>query len=178
MTIAMPVVLGVMLALALAAFANRRSAHHAVHVYATALIVAALIYVAFALIGRASGAWLLVEVGGVALFGAAAVVGRRTWVPCLAIGWAAHVAWDLALHRRGAGAVYTPVWYPWLCVGFDLTLAAYILALGVEECNEHIDRCPDTVEGSRGLFAEDTGVCRPTRLITLDDNTAARYCFA
>ena len=59
-----------------------------------------------------------------ALFGAAAVVGRRTWVPCLAIGWAAHVAWDLARHRSGAGAVYTPAWYPWLCVGFDLTLAA------------------------------------------------------
>jgi len=131
MTIAMPVVLGGMLALALAAFANRRSAYHAVRVYATALIVAALIYVAFALIGRASGAWLLVEMGGVALFGAAAVVGRRTWVPCLAVGWAAHVAWDLALHRSGPGAVYTPVWYPWLCVGFDLTLAACILTFSV-----------------------------------------------
>jgi hypothetical protein len=131
MTIAIPVVLGVMLALALAAFANRRSADYAVRVYATALIVAALIYVAFALIGRASEAWLLVEVGGVALFGAAAVVGRRTWVPCLAVGWAAHVAWDLALHRSGPGAVYTPVWYPWLCVGFDLTLAACILTFSV-----------------------------------------------
>ena len=131
MTIAMPVVLGGMLALALAAFANRRSAHHAVRVYATALIVTALIYVAFALIGRASRAWLLVEMGGVALFGAAAAVGRRVWSPTLAIGWAAHVAWDLALHRSGAGAVYTPAWYPWFCVGFDLTLAACILTRGV-----------------------------------------------
>jgi hypothetical protein len=131
MTIAMPVVLGGMLALALAAFANRRSAHHAVRVYATALIVAALIYVAFALIGRASGAWLLVEMGGVALFGAAAAVGRRVWSPTLAIGWAAHVAWDLALHRIGDGAAYTPWWYPWFCVGFDLTLAACILTFSV-----------------------------------------------
>ena len=46
----------------------------------------------------------------------------------LAAGWAAHVAWDVLLHLSGAGAEYTPHWYPWLCVSFDLVMAGAVLA--------------------------------------------------
>lgn len=136
MNIAIPIVLGVMLALVLAAVAQRRSTQYALRVYAIGLFVAALIYLAFALVGQARGRWLLIEGSGVALFGAAAAVGLRVRPLLLALGWAAHVVWDLALHRIGPGAAYTPAWYPWLCVGFDLTLAAIILTRGVMALHE------------------------------------------
>lgn len=121
------VLAGVVLALLLASTANRGIAARAQRIYAVALIVAALVYVAFGLLGNADAHWLLLEGAGVALFGATALLGLRRWPAVLAAGWTAHVVWDLALHLDGAGAAYTPSWYPWLCVGFDLALAATIL---------------------------------------------------
>jgi uncharacterized protein DUF6010 len=94
--------------------------------YALGLAIAAVIYVAFALVGPANGTWLAVETLGVARYGAAAWVGRGSPV-VLGIGWAAHAAWDVLLHLGGAGALYTPGWYPWACVGFDLVVAVELV---------------------------------------------------
>ena len=47
----------------------------------------------------------------------------------LAAGWALHIAWDMTLHLRGAGAEYTPTWYPWACLSFDLVIAGAVLVL-------------------------------------------------
>jgi hypothetical protein len=38
-----------------------------------------------------------------------------------------HVLWDVSLHLSGAGAMYTPDWYPWGCVSFDLVVAGAVL---------------------------------------------------
>ena len=92
-----------------------------VRLYAGALIVAALVYVGFSAIGEPSR--LPLEALGLALFGVVAAVGARRWPLLVGIGWAAHVAWDLALHPPGV-ADGVPWWYPPLCVGFDLVVAA------------------------------------------------------
>jgi hypothetical protein len=99
--------------------------------YIIGLVVTALIYVAFALIGRADARSLRVEAVGVLLYGAMAWAGGRWSAALLALGWALHPVWDVALHLEGAGAAYTPDWYPWGCISFDLMVAGAVLAAGV-----------------------------------------------
>jgi hypothetical protein len=97
--------------------------------YAIGLVVAALIYFVFGLAGGASARWLAVESLGVIIYGALAWAGLR-WRPwLLSLGWGTHVTWDVLLHLNGAGAEYTPAWYPWLCVSFDLVIAVAALSL-------------------------------------------------
>jgi hypothetical protein len=98
--------------------------------YAVGLGVTALIYFVFALFGAAGGRSLVLEAAGVLLYGAAAWLGFRVSAAVLALGWAMHVVWDVALHLQGAGAGYTPFWYPWGCVSFDLMVAGAVLATG------------------------------------------------
>ena len=95
--------------------------------YAIGLAVTALLYVAFALIGGPSAQALGLEAAGVVLYGAAAWLGYRKSAILLALGWALHPVWDVALHLQGAGAGYTPGWYPWGCVSFDLMVAGAVL---------------------------------------------------
>jgi hypothetical protein len=98
--------------------------------YAIGLLITALIYVIFPLIGRASARSLALEALGLLIYGAAAWIGYRKSVELLALGWAMHVVWDVALHLQGAGAGYTPDWYPWGCVSFDLIVAGAVLTIG------------------------------------------------
>jgi hypothetical protein len=98
--------------------------------YAIGLAVTALIYVVFALIGRAGPRSLALEAVGLLLYGAAAWLGFRKSAALLALGWAMHPVWDVALHLQGAGAGYTPDWYPWGCVSFDLLVAGAVLTAG------------------------------------------------
>jgi hypothetical protein len=115
---AIAVAAGVALAVPYVFYARR------VH-FAAGLVVAALIYVGFA-IARGTTGSLLVELGGVALFTAIAFLGMRYSRWFLAAGWAAHVGWDLFLHPVDTSS-YAPWWYPALCLGFDLAVAAGIL---------------------------------------------------
>jgi hypothetical protein len=118
---ALAVVFALILRLPLVRDASRR--------HAVALLVAALIYVAFAVAGGSAGG-IAVEMMGVTAFGGIALLGYRRRSPALlALGWALHPLWDVALHSSGAGLLYTPFGYPPLCVGFDLALAA-LIALG------------------------------------------------
>lgn len=119
-------IIGIVLATAFLLW-TRGQADGGRRVYAIGLGVTALIYVAFALIGGASGRSLALEGAGVLLYGAVAWLGFRASAALLALGWALHVVWDVALHLQGAGAVYTPGWYPWGCVSFDLMVAGAVL---------------------------------------------------
>jgi hypothetical protein len=96
-------------------------------VYAVGLVVTAAVYVVLALRGGASARWVGIEILGFAAYGAAALIGLRSFPLLLAVGWALHVAWDVLLHLNGAGAAFTPSWYPWLCVSFDLVIAVAVL---------------------------------------------------
>jgi hypothetical protein len=127
-TVSLALLAGLILSLLLARVASRKDARAERAVYAIGLLVAALLYLGFALGGGASGKWVTAEAVGVALYGIAALVGFARWPAVLAAGWAAHVGWDVLLHLDGAGAAYTPAWYPWLCVSFDLVIAGAVLA--------------------------------------------------
>ncbi len=112
------------LVLAARFFAPRRE----LFVYGVGLGITAVAYVVFALQRGAPARHLGLELVGAALFGSAAVLGTRRWPALLALGWTAHVAWDLFLHYAN-GPAFAPVWYPWFCVGFDLFIGGYIAGL-------------------------------------------------
>jgi hypothetical protein len=95
-------------------------------ILAIGLVVAALIYIGFALIGDAGLSWIATEVSGVAIYGFFAVLGlchSKWW---FMLGWLAHPIWDVWLHFVGSGVMFTPIWYSSACVSFDLFVAAYI----------------------------------------------------
>jgi hypothetical protein len=120
---------GIIFSLTLVRLARTKGPEGESRIYAIGLVTAALIYLSFGLVGGVSASWLAVESLGVIIYGAVAWVGLR-WQPSfLALGWAAHVAWDVLLHLNGAGAEYTPAWYPWLCISFDLVIAGAVVAL-------------------------------------------------
>lgn len=98
--------------------------------YAIGLAVTALIYVAFPVIGGADSRSLGLEAVGLLLYGAAAWIGFRKSTALLALGWALHSVWDVALHLQGAGAAYTPDWYPWGCTSFDLVVGGAVFVAG------------------------------------------------
>jgi hypothetical protein len=127
MTILLALLAGFVMAAVFLTWARRKRPDHARRLYALGLLIAALIYVAFALAGHGSARWVALELIGVLLYGGAAWIGLRTAPLVLALGWAAHVGWDVLLHVRGDGAAYTPDWYPWFCVSFDLIVAGATL---------------------------------------------------
>ena len=123
-----PLVIGIVLAFAFLTW-TRKQPDAGRRIYAIGLGVTALIYFGFALVGRAGARSLALEALGVLLYGAAAWVGFRRSAALLALGWAMHVVWDVALHLQGAGAEYTPGWYPWGCLSFDLVVAGAVLTI-------------------------------------------------
>ncbi len=114
---------GVALAAALAAAVRRLAPRSEVRYWAAALVVVALVYLSFALTAGGAGAWR--EVLGVAVFGAIAAAGARGQPRLIALGWAAHAAWDVGFHLL-APAGYAPAGYAAVCLGFDLAVAAYL----------------------------------------------------
>ena len=94
-------------------------------VLALGLVVAAALYPAFVLTGVGGGPFLL-EVAGVTAFAVPAWAGVVISPVFLAVGWAAHVGWDVGLHL--VGPAHGPGWYAALCIGFDLVVVAAVLA--------------------------------------------------
>ena len=90
--------------------------------YAIGLVVAALIYVGFALFSD-SLRWILIELAGVAMCAIFVWLGLRKSGWFLAVGWALHPLWDAGLHYS---TQVVPHWYIGACIGFDLLVAGYI----------------------------------------------------
>lgn len=97
--------------------------------FAATMVIAALIYVIFALAGIAAGTatagWFGTEFVGLLLFLIPAWLGYKGRPLALAFGWLLHLFWDAALHG-GPGTQFVPGHYPGFCVGFDLVFAAFI----------------------------------------------------
>lgn len=110
---------GVALAVPYVLFARRA------RVFGVGLMVAAVVYVGFAVAGG-TGREVLTEAIGVVVFATLTVLGIRRSGYFLALGWAAHVGWDVLLHPMNASS-YVPWWYPAMCIGFDLVVAAAIV---------------------------------------------------
>ena len=126
MTKAIALLIGTLLSLALVGLARRYPPKEERYLYAIGLVIAAVIYFVFGVVGGTNSTWLGIEALGVLLYSVAAWAGlRRPWL--LAIGWAAHVAWDLALHLSCVGSEFTPNWYPWFCAPVDLIVAIAVL---------------------------------------------------
>ena len=93
-----PILAGAALGALFAVAARRHGGAGELRVFGLGLVVAALIYVGLAL-PTADGRWLMLETAGVAVFGGIAWLGlmRPGW---LAVGWMAHVIWDVGLHQQ------------------------------------------------------------------------------
>ena len=93
--------------------------------YSNGLLIAAVIYLFFALVPFDAG-WLGVEALGVVAYGILVWLGRHVSFYFVAVGWLLHPLWDVALHLRGPGRHIVPDWYAIACVSFDVLLAAVI----------------------------------------------------
>ncbi len=93
--------------------------------YSNGLLIAAAIYLLFALIA-VDAAWLGVEALGVVAYGTFVWLGRRFSFYFVAAGWLLHPIWDVGLHLRGPGRHVAPDWYAIACVSFDVLLAIVI----------------------------------------------------
>ncbi|HUP90353.1 MAG TPA: DUF6010 family protein [Longimicrobiales bacterium] len=95
---------------------------------AAGLVVAGLIYIAFALSAGANAAVPIEAIGTFlcAAFVTAAVV-RKSYI-ILALGWALHPAWDVLAHT-GERATYAPGWYVPFCIVVDVVIAAVLIAV-------------------------------------------------
>ncbi|PCJ51470.1 MAG: hypothetical protein COA73_17325 [Candidatus Hydrogenedentota bacterium] len=113
--------------------------------WAAGLFVAALIYVAFLLLG-ASGHWLWIEPAGAVVYGGVALLGARRFPMLVGIGWLLHGFWDVGLHL-GDRAHFVPYWYPGACLGYDLTAGVYLITR-VPAWKDMSSTNPDTLESS------------------------------
>jgi hypothetical protein len=120
-----PILLGAVLGGLFVLAARRCTSTGETRLLAFGLLIAAFIYVVLALPG-ADWRWLGLEAAGLGVFGLLAWLGVRASLWWLALGWVAHVGWDVGLHLERTQAVVAP-WYPLGCVGFDLLVAGYLL---------------------------------------------------
>jgi len=103
---------------------------YAAHLLFVVLLIAALVYVRFAIRADAGSGWILTEVAGVVVFGVMGWMGLRWSIWWLAAAWALHPVWDLGLHYFGSGTSFVdPLRYPIPCVSFDLIVAGYVAHL-------------------------------------------------
>ena len=121
-----PILVGAVLGGLFALLARRQGDTGELRLLALGLVVTALIYVGLAL-AATDGRWLVVEAAGLALFAGLAWLGVQSARWWLALGWAAHVGWDVGLHLDRAQPL-VGAWYPLFCVGFDLIVAGFLLS--------------------------------------------------
>jgi hypothetical protein len=124
------VIVGVLGAIGLVGIARSFAPRRELLVYGVGLGITAVAYVVLGLQRGAPASHLGLELVGAGVYGTAAVLGTRRWPVLLAVGWTAHVAWDLFFHYA-SGPGFAPVWYPWFCVGFDLPVGGYIAGLAM-----------------------------------------------
>lgn len=129
MALVLEVVVGVLFAIACVAVARRFGPRVEMRLYATGLIITAIIYVLFAIVGGADRYGTAVEVAGLLPFAGITWLGVRYSARWLAIGWAAHAIWDVGLHLVAGTPPFVPGWYPMMCVGFDFFIAGRILSV-------------------------------------------------
>jgi hypothetical protein len=121
-----PLLVGLVLAVAVAGYASLAKLDRSRAFYSTVLIVVASYYVLFAAVGGSRGA-LVAETAMMAPFVVLATLGyaRSSWL--LALGLAAHGLLDV-VHGRVIDNPGVPDWWPSFCMGYDVA-AALVLAI-------------------------------------------------
>lgn len=87
------------------------------------LVFAAAMYVVFTVGTEDASLWMLLELAGVAVYGAMGWRGLKGSPWWLVAGWAAHPLWDVVLHYIGPGHTFAPVDYTIPCLTYDLAVA-------------------------------------------------------
>ena len=95
------------------------------------LMVAAFIYLLFALINF-NLQWIFVESGGLTVFVIMSIIGLKKHPLFLGVGWLVHILWDVCLHTDPTTS-FIPSWYPMFCVGFDLVIACYLIVISLKQ---------------------------------------------
>lgn len=116
---------GLFLGSCLLFFARKFGVKHEKKILAIALLIAAIIYVFFALL-RGDSDWILIESIGVIAYGLVVWMAMRYSAYYLCVGWLLHPLWDVYLHLLGPGHEVAPQWYALACISFDLLVAAYV----------------------------------------------------
>lgn len=137
MNVLIEILVGIVLALVCILLAKKIFPNRIDKVWQQGLLIAALIYVVFALFGE-NPKWILIECGGVLLYGLFVFLAIRKSILFLSLGWGLHVLWDLLIHPRGM-VEHVPIWYPNVCLGFDLVIAGYFLWFFFKKNEEHLD---------------------------------------
>jgi len=118
------VVIGFILACLLILVVRKILPDHEQSFWRVSLVIAALLYVVFALVGKSQD-YLPIEVGGVALYSIFVWLSKKHSLLWLAFGWALHIGWDVLLHATDA-TLFVPRGYAPACIGFDIAIAGYI----------------------------------------------------
>ncbi|HRW07099.1 MAG TPA: hypothetical protein P5121_18475 [Caldilineaceae bacterium] len=118
--------IGILLATFFLWVARSRGLQREPMILALGLIVAAIIYVGFALVWG-NTQWVAIEIGGLLLYTVFVLLAQRHNLVWLAVGWAVHPLWDIGLHWLGQGHTVAPEWYIFACLSFDLVVAGYMV---------------------------------------------------
>ncbi len=120
----MPVVVGLLLAFAVGLFATATGLDRDRAFYPTVMIVIAILYALFAVLGGSTHALILESLIGVA-FIAVAVFGFRRSLWAVVVALAAHGVFDW-VHGFIFVNPGVPRWWPGFCLAYDVAAAAYL----------------------------------------------------
>lgn len=123
-TIGLQVLAGILLATGLSIYIKRFKEKTRLTIAALALLIAALIYVLFALVSR-NQLFITIEIVGLMLFLLLIWLAYQYSFWFIVLGWLLHVLWDMGLYPAET-VPYVPQWYAWFCVGFDIVMALYV----------------------------------------------------
>jgi hypothetical protein len=120
----MPLLIGAALAVAVGLFATLAGLDRDRAFYPTVMIVIAIYYILFGVMGGSDHALALesmVAIGFIAL----AVVGFRSSLWLVALALALHGIFDL-VHASAIANPGVPAWWPEFCLSYDVTAAGYL----------------------------------------------------
>ncbi len=120
----MPLMIGVLFALAVGLFATRVGLDRDRAFYPAVTIVVASYYCLFAVMGSSTGVLLQETLAGAAFLVLAAIGFKRSlWLVVAAL--AGHGVFDLT-HGAFINNAGVPAWWPHWCLAYDVTAAAYL----------------------------------------------------
>ena len=120
----MALLVGVLLALTVGLMATAVGLDRDRAFYPTVMMVIAVLYALFAVIGASTQALVLDLLVG-SVFFSAAIVGFRSSLWVVAVALAAHGLLDL-VHDRVISNPGVPRWWPAFCSAYDLTAGVYL----------------------------------------------------
>jgi hypothetical protein len=123
----MPIVVGVLLAIAIAALAKVTRFDEERSFYSTVLVIIASYYVLFAVLGGSSHA-LVWELVIAVVFSTVAIIGALFLPALVGTGIIAHGLFDL-VHDRIIENSGVPTWWPTFCGSLDVLLGLWVITL-------------------------------------------------